>query len=68
LDYSVLNGAELICSWHGCRYDIRTGHRLDYPGASAEEQLVILPVRVNDGVVEIVVGTTSAGSTPAAPS
>ena len=68
LDYSTLNGAELTCSWHGCRYDIRTGHRLDYPGASAEEQLMVLPVRVNDGVVEIVVGTAPASSTPTAPS
>ena len=60
-----LDGAELTCSWHGCRYDIRTGRRLDYPEASAEEQLSVLPVRVMDGFVEVVVGTTSAsGSTP----
>ena len=60
LDYSTLDGAELTCSWHGCRYDIRTGRRLDYPNASAEEQLSVLPVRVMEGVVEIVVGTTAA--------
>ena len=58
LDYSVLNGAELVCSWHGCRYDIRTGRRLDYPGASLDEQLTVFPVRVHDGMIEIVVGTT----------
>ncbi|MEO6525306.1 MAG: Rieske 2Fe-2S domain-containing protein [Gemmatimonadaceae bacterium] len=63
LDYSTLDGFELACSWHGCRYDIRTGHRLDYPQASADEQLSVLPVRVNDGSVEIVVGTTAAGGT-----
>ena len=61
LDYSTLTGAELTCSWHGCRYDIRTGRRLDYANASAEEQLQVLPVRVHDGVIEIVVGTTQAG-------
>ncbi|MEP7001163.1 MAG: Rieske 2Fe-2S domain-containing protein [bacterium] len=60
LDYSTLEGAELVCSWHGCRYDIRTGRRLDYANATAEEQLSILPVRVMDGFVEVVVGTTSA--------
>jgi nitrite reductase/ring-hydroxylating ferredoxin subunit len=64
LDYSTLEGAELTCSWHGCRYDIRTGRRLDYANASAEEQLSVLPVRVMEGFVEVVVGTTSAlGST-----
>ncbi|MDQ2664560.1 MAG: nitrite reductase (NAD(P)H) small subunit [Gemmatimonadota bacterium] len=61
LDYSTLQGAELTCSWHGCRYDIRTGRRLDYANASAEEQLSILPVRVTDGFVEVVVGTAPAG-------
>lgn len=58
LDYSTLAGTELTCSWHGCRYDIRTGHRLDRPDATHEEHLRVLPVRVRDGVVEIVVGTT----------
>lgn len=66
LDYSVLRGAELTCSWHGCRYDLRTGRRLDYAGASPEEQLTVLPARVQNGDVEIVVGTTPmiAGPTP----
>lgn len=60
LDYSALEGTELRCSWHGCRYDIRTGHRLDRPDAAREELLRVLPVRVQDGVVEVVVGTTAA--------
>jgi 3-phenylpropionate/trans-cinnamate dioxygenase ferredoxin subunit len=60
LDYSTLVGTELTCSWHGCRYDIRTGHRLDRPDAGHDEHLRVLPVRVRDGVVEIVVGTTAA--------
>lgn len=66
LDYSVLAGHELTCSWHGCRYDIRTGHRLDRPGAAREELLGVLPVRVRDGVIEIVVGTAApaAGAAP----
>ncbi|MGI8498716.1 MAG: Rieske 2Fe-2S domain-containing protein [Gemmatimonadaceae bacterium] len=57
LDYSTLDGAELTCSWHRCRYDIRTGHRLDYPDAGQDEQLAVYPVRVRDGMIEVVVGT-----------
>src|SRR5688500_16676743 len=60
LDFSALVGTELTCSWHGCRYNVRTGHRLDRPDAGHDEQLRVLPVRVRDGVVEIVVGTTAA--------
>ena len=60
LDYSTLLGTELTCSWHSCRYDIRTGHRLDLPNAGPGDHLHVLPVRVRDGVVEIVVGTTAA--------
>lgn len=66
LDYSVLNGAELTCSWHGCRYDLRTGRRLDYLQASPEEQLTVLPARVQNGDVEIVVGTTPVAA-PSSP-
>ena len=55
LDYSTLEGAELRCSWHGCRYDVRTGHNLDRPDG---DQLAVLPVRVSDGVVQVVVGTS----------
>lgn len=57
LDYSTLEGTELKCSWHGCRYDVRTGHRLDRPDAGRDEYLSILPVRVNQGQVQVVVGT-----------
>ena len=60
LDYSTLDGTELRCSWHGCRYDVRTGHRLDRPAAAREEQLSVLPVRVSDGLVQVVVGTARA--------
>lgn len=56
-DFSTLSGTELTCSWHGCRYDIRTGHRLDRPEAAREELLRVLPLRVRDGTIEIVVGT-----------
>ncbi len=57
LDYSTLSGTELTCSWHHCRYDIRTGARLDRPDAPREEWLSVLPVRVHEGVVQVVLGT-----------
>ncbi len=62
LDYSTLDGTELTCSWHSCRYDVRTGHRLDRPDAGREEQLSVLPVRVNEGMVQVVVGTARVGA------
>ena len=65
LDYSTLDGSELRCSWHGCRYDVRTGHRLDRPEARRDEQLSVLPVRVSDGMVQVVVGAARAPVTEA---
>lgn len=53
LEYSELTGSELRCSWHGCRYDIRTGKRLDQGG----ERLTVFPVSVEEGVVRVAVGT-----------
>ena len=66
LDYSTLAGTELTCSWHGCRYDVRTGHRLDRPDATHEDHLSVLPVRVNEGIVQVVAGTApvTAGGHP----
>ena len=65
LDYSTLDGTELRCSWHGCRYDVRTGHRLDRPDAARDELLSVLPVRVNDGLVQVVTGTARTAATGA---
>jgi nitrite reductase/ring-hydroxylating ferredoxin subunit len=62
LDYSSLQGTELRCSWHGCVYDIRTGRRVDRPQATREEWLSVLPVRLREGVIEIVVGTSALGA------
>ncbi|MDQ6634182.1 MAG: Rieske 2Fe-2S domain-containing protein [Gemmatimonadota bacterium] len=67
LDYSTLDGTVLRCSWHGCCYDVRTGHRLDRPDAAREELLNVLPVRVSDGMVQVVVGTTRAATSGAQP-
>ncbi|MBC7893791.1 MAG: Rieske 2Fe-2S domain-containing protein [Cytophagaceae bacterium] len=67
LDFSTLEGGELRCSWHGCRYDIRTGRRLDRPDVSPEEHLRVLPVRVHEGVIEVVTGTTATRDVPSNP-
>lgn len=45
LEFSTLEGTELVCSWHGCRYDVRTGVRLDRGG----ERLPVYPVRIENG-------------------
>lgn len=57
LRFSALDGHVLTCSWHGCRYDIRTGHRLDGPGAS----LAVYPVSIADGDVRVAVAVTPVG-------
>ena len=51
LEFSALKGAELTCSWHGCRYDVRTGARLDVGG----ERIRVYPVKVDEGRVRIAV-------------
>lgn len=57
LRFSALAGAELTCSWHGCRYDVRTGHRLDRPGGG----LTVYPVKVEDGNVLVAVAVAPVG-------
>jgi len=51
LEFSALTGAELTCSWHGCRYDVRTGARLDVGG----ERIRVYPIKVDEGRVRIAV-------------
>ncbi|MDQ3419943.1 MAG: Rieske 2Fe-2S domain-containing protein [Acidobacteriota bacterium] len=51
LEFSTLAEAELTCSWHGCRYDVRTGARLDAGG----DRLPVFPLRIEDGRVQIAV-------------
>jgi 3-phenylpropionate/trans-cinnamate dioxygenase ferredoxin component len=53
LQFSTLHGAELRCSWHGCRYDVRSGQRLD----GGPERLTVFPVSVEGDDLRIAVGT-----------
>lgn len=57
LEFSTLTSAELVCSWHGCRYDVRTGSRLD----GMDERIAIFPVAVVDGEVRVAIGTEPVG-------
>ena len=56
LQFSTLEGAELRCSWHGCRYDLRTGGRVDGVG----DRLAVFPVSVENGIVRIAVDVEPA--------
>ena len=53
LSQGTLNGCEVICPWHGARFDVRTGAVL---GPPAREGVKSYPVRVNGGDVEVEVG------------
>lgn len=52
LNLGRLEGSTLVCPWHGCRYDVRTGKRED----DAEGKLAVLPVALRDGEIKIAVG------------
>ena len=47
-----LEGSTLVCPWHGCRYDVRTGRRQDHE----EGRLQVLPVAVQDGEIKVALG------------
>ena len=54
-DYSTLtggelDGAEIVCPRHGARFNIKTGEALTPP---AYEPVATLPVRVENGVVQV---------------
>ncbi|MEO5588762.1 MAG: Rieske 2Fe-2S domain-containing protein [Gemmatimonadaceae bacterium] len=53
LSYSALTDSILTCSWHGCRYDLRSGARADDSGG---DRIRVYPIRVQDGIVEVAVG------------
>jgi nitrite reductase/ring-hydroxylating ferredoxin subunit/Fe-S cluster biogenesis protein NfuA len=56
LQLGRVEGTTLVCPWHGCRYDLRTGKRED-----AEGKLSVLPVAVRDGEVKIALETEEVG-------
>ena len=52
LDGGRLTGTVLVCPWHNCAYDARSGDRTDgEPG----EGLAVVPIAVSDGKVQVAV-------------
>ncbi len=49
LDEGVLNGTVLVCPWHNCAFDARTGRRVD----KGEGRLQVIPVAVRDGTIQL---------------
>ena len=56
LQLGSVEGTTLVCPWHGCRYDLRTGKR-----ENGEGKLSVLPVAVQDGEVKVALGTEEVG-------
>jgi Fe-S cluster biogenesis protein NfuA/nitrite reductase/ring-hydroxylating ferredoxin subunit len=52
LDGGRLADTVIVCPWHNCAYDARSGRRLDEPG---EPGLAVVPVAMRDGVVRTAV-------------
>lgn len=57
LELGTLEGAEVLCPWHGCRYDIRSGRRLDDDG-----RVQVLPVTTEDGRVRVALDVAAGAS------
>jgi Fe-S cluster biogenesis protein NfuA/nitrite reductase/ring-hydroxylating ferredoxin subunit len=53
LDGARLAGTALVCPWHNCAYDARSGHRID--SEDDAPSLAVVPVAVRDGVLKVAV-------------
>ncbi len=49
------DGDTLVCEWHTAAFDVRDGRRLKGP-ARADTRLLVLPTRIEDGVLMYVYG------------
>jgi nitrite reductase/ring-hydroxylating ferredoxin subunit len=49
LEAAAVEGNTLRCPWHGCRFDLRGGRRLEAAGPG----LGVIPVRVDDGMIVV---------------
>jgi nitrite reductase/ring-hydroxylating ferredoxin subunit/Fe-S cluster biogenesis protein NfuA len=56
LDTAQLKDYTLLCPWHNCVYDIRTGKRLDQDSA----RLQVIPAAVRDGMIQLALNVESA--------
>lgn len=55
LEFGSLEGAVLRCSWHGCRYDVRSGQRVDRTDLA--DRLQVYPVAVHGDEIRVATGT-----------
>jgi Fe-S cluster biogenesis protein NfuA/nitrite reductase/ring-hydroxylating ferredoxin subunit len=53
LDGARLAGTVIVCPWHNCAYDARSGRRVD--DRPDERPLAVVPVAVRDGVLQVAV-------------
>jgi Fe-S cluster biogenesis protein NfuA/nitrite reductase/ring-hydroxylating ferredoxin subunit len=56
MDGARLTDSVLVCPWHNCAYDARSGKRVD--DAPDEPALAVLPIAVSDGVLQVAATTT----------
>ncbi len=53
LDGARLAGSALVCPWHNCAYDARSGKRID--NEADAPSLAVVPVAIRDGVLQVAV-------------
>ena len=51
LDGARLTGSVIVCPWHNCAYDARSGKRVD--DAPNEPSLAVVPITVTDGHLQV---------------
>ncbi len=56
LEFGALEGDTLVCPWHGCRYDVRTGQRRDGHAG----RLAVYPVSIEDGEIRVALSVQAA--------
>lgn len=53
LDGAYVTGSVLVCPWHNCAYDARSGKRVD--GEEGAASLAVIPIAVRDGTLQVAV-------------
>jgi Fe-S cluster biogenesis protein NfuA/nitrite reductase/ring-hydroxylating ferredoxin subunit len=56
LDGARLTDTVLVCPWHNCAYDARSGKRVD--DRPDEPALAVLPIAVSDGALQVAANVT----------
>jgi len=56
LDGGRLTGSVLVCPWHNCAYDARSGKRSD--DRAEDPGLAVVPVATRDGAIQVAVNVT----------